>query len=73
MHHDDGAPIHAAMRAEAMLEAGDLDCYAVWKRILRAVEELQRVEGGAWSTGALSLILATGLYCDVVRHRSARS
>ncbi len=24
-----------------MLEAGDLDGYAVWKRILRAVEELQ--------------------------------
>ncbi len=27
-----------------MLEAGDLDGYAVWKRILRAVEELLRVE-----------------------------
>ncbi len=25
-----------------MLESGDLDGYAVWKRILRAVEELQR-------------------------------
>ncbi len=24
-----------------MLEKGDLDGYAVWKRILRAVEELQ--------------------------------
>jgi hypothetical protein len=24
-----------------MLEAGDLDGYATWKRILRAVEELQ--------------------------------
>ncbi len=35
------APIHAAMRADAMLEAGDLNGYAVWKRILRAVEELQ--------------------------------
>ncbi len=35
------APIHAAMRADAMLEAGDLDGYAVWKRVLRAVEELQ--------------------------------
>ncbi len=33
---------HAAMRADAMLEAGELDGYAVWKRILRAVEELQR-------------------------------
>ncbi len=37
------APIHAAMRADAMLEAGDQDGYAVWRRILRAVEELQRV------------------------------
>ncbi len=32
------------MRADAMLEAGDMDGYAMWKRILRAVEELQRVE-----------------------------
>ncbi len=39
--HGQDAPIHAAMRADAMLEAGDLDGYAVWKRILRAVEELQ--------------------------------
>ncbi len=29
------------MRADAMLEAGDLDGLAVWKRILKAVEELQ--------------------------------
>ncbi len=29
------------MRADATLEAGDLDGYAVWKRILRAVEVLQ--------------------------------
>ena len=36
--------IHAAMRADAMLEKGDLDGYAAWKRILRAVRELQRVE-----------------------------
>ncbi len=40
--HSEDAPIHAAMRADAMLEAGDLDGYAVWKRVLRAVEELQR-------------------------------
>ncbi len=39
--HGEAAPIHAAMRADAMLEKGDLDGYAVWKRILRAVEELQ--------------------------------
>ena len=39
--HGEDAPVHAAMRADAMLEKGDLDAYAVWKRILRAVEELQ--------------------------------
>ena len=39
--HGDEAPIHAAMRADAMLEAGDLDGQAVWKRIIQAVEELQ--------------------------------
>ncbi len=42
-HHGPDAPIHAAMRADAMLDKGDLDGYGVWKRILRAVEELQRV------------------------------
>ncbi len=42
--HGQDAPIHAAMRADAMLEAGDLDGLAVWKRILRAVEEMQRAE-----------------------------
>ena len=44
--HGQDAPIHAAMRADAMLERGDLDGFSVWKRILRAVEELQRVEPG---------------------------
>ncbi len=39
--HGQDAPIHAAMRADALLEKGDPDGYAVWRRILRAVEELQ--------------------------------
>ena len=39
--HGEDAPVEAAMRADAMLEAGDLDGYAVWKRILRAVGEIQ--------------------------------
>ena len=38
--HGQDAPIEAAMRADAMLAKGDLDGYAVWKRILRAVGEL---------------------------------
>ncbi len=42
--HGQDAAIQAAMRADAMLEKGDLDGYAVWKRILRAIEELQGTE-----------------------------
>ena len=47
--HGIDAPIHAAMRADAMLEKGDMDGDAVWKRILRTVEELQ---GAMPSAGA---------------------
>ncbi len=42
--HGRDAPIKAAMRADDMLEKGDLRGYAVWRRILKAVEELQRME-----------------------------
>ncbi len=49
-HHGADAPIHAAMRADAMLEAGDLDGYGAWRRILRAVKELQRTEIGVGSS-----------------------
>ncbi len=31
--HGEDASIHAAMRADAMLEKGDLDGYAVWKKL----------------------------------------
>ena len=44
--HGGDAPVHAAMRADAMLEKGDLDGFAVWRRILRAVGELQRTDMG---------------------------
>ena len=36
----DEAPIHAAMQADAMLDKGDLDGAAVWRRIVSAVNEL---------------------------------
>ncbi len=39
--HGQDAPIQAAMRADELLEKGDLDGAAVWRRVLRAVEELQ--------------------------------
>ena len=38
--HGEDAPIQAAMSADAMLEQGDLEGCAAWKRILKAVGEL---------------------------------
>ncbi len=48
--HGQDAPIHAAMRADAMLDKGDLDGYAVWKRIVKAAEELLSKERPAGVT-----------------------
>ncbi len=42
--HGQDAALDATTRAIAMLDKGDLDRYAVWKRILRAVEEIQRTD-----------------------------
>lgn len=47
--HGPDAAIHAAMRADELLAAGDVDGQMVWKRILRAVEELL----GHRNTGSL--------------------
>ena len=38
--HDAAASIEAAMRADAMLDRGDLDGQRAWLRILAAVNEL---------------------------------
>ena len=38
--HGEEAPIHAAMQADTMLDAGNLDGQAAWLRILKAIEEL---------------------------------
>ncbi len=48
--HGQDAPIEAAMRADAMLDKGDLDGCAVWKRIIKAVEELLSKERPAGVT-----------------------
>ena len=42
--HGDEAPIHAAMRADELLDKGDIEGRAVWRRVIRAIEELQRKE-----------------------------
>jgi hypothetical protein len=38
--HGDDAPIHTAMRADELLERGDVEGSAAWRRILGAVDEL---------------------------------
>ena len=42
--HGDTAAIEAAMKADAMLDRGDLDGAAVWRQIVAAVNEIQREE-----------------------------
>ncbi len=44
--HGDKAAIHAAMRADELLEAGDLDGAATWRRIIKAIEKLNATERG---------------------------
>ncbi len=40
--HGDEASIHAAMKADAMLERGDMDGRSVWLRIVDAIKDMQR-------------------------------
>ncbi len=38
--HGPEAPIHAAMKANEFLAKGEMDGYAVWRRICAALDEL---------------------------------
>ena len=38
--HGEDAPLHAAMRADERLAAGDMEGEAVWLRIVKAIAEL---------------------------------
>ena len=42
--HGESAIIEAAIRADAMLDKGDLDGQRVWKAIVKAINEIQRGE-----------------------------
>ncbi len=46
--HGEDVPIHAAMRADELMETGDMDGRAGWLRIVMAIEKLlakERPEG----------------------------
>ena len=38
--HGAEAPIHAAMKVDAMLEKGDMGGATTWQRVIKAVEEM---------------------------------
>ena len=40
--HGGDADVIAIKRATKMLDAGDVDGYAVWKRIVEAIKDMQR-------------------------------
>ncbi len=42
--YGEDATLEAAQRADTMLERGEMDGFAVWKQIVRAVEEVQRTQ-----------------------------
>ena len=42
--HGEHAPIEAALRADAMLDKGDLEGVAVWKAILKVINEMANME-----------------------------
>jgi hypothetical protein len=44
LQHGADAKIHATMKADVMLEAGDLEGQAVWKRVIKAIEQIQKTE-----------------------------
>ncbi len=44
IQHGQDAPVQAAMLTDTMLEKGDAERHALWKRIVTAVEELQMTE-----------------------------
>ncbi len=42
--HGDQAALQAAMRADALLSAGDMDGAATWRKIIKAIEAMQVTE-----------------------------
>ncbi len=70
--HGDEAPIHAAMRADELLDKGDLDGAAVWRRAVSAVNELLADRpAAATSAGAFGPVLRSPL--GVKRRNTATS
>ena len=44
--HGDDASVNAVMRADELIEVGDVQGVYVWKRVLKAIEELTSSDPG---------------------------
>lgn len=44
VQYGEDASVEAAMRADAMLDKGDLDGQRIWMAVVRAIHEFQRTE-----------------------------
>ena len=42
--HGDQAALQAAMQSDSLLDAGDMDGAAVWRRIIKAIEVMQATD-----------------------------
>ena len=63
-----GTAIHAAVRADAFMEKGDMDGQAVWLRIMKTVDELlatERPEGAQAHRGTGHRALLTNPSLDL--------
>jgi hypothetical protein len=40
------AAVHAAMRADKLMDHGDAEGFEMWKRVVAAINELDRLESG---------------------------
>jgi len=46
--HGDQAALQAAMQADALLETGNMDGAATWRKIIKAIEVMQATELGGF-------------------------
>ena len=67
--HGEEAPIHAAMRADELMETGDMDGRAVWLRIVKAVEELRQREPDDRAVHCRRHCHINRIYCEIALTR----
>ncbi len=61
--HGDDAVIEAAMRADALLDAGDLDGRNVWLRVIEAIKVLSRPDRPS-KAGFQQIVRLSAPMCD---------